>query len=80
MSNTKLFDEYTDAVRERAMTMNGQAVVVNLVGGQTLTGTLAYASTTGPQGWTVWPNVLTVTVTGKAHSARLDHISSIGQG
>ncbi|MFJ4821150.1 hypothetical protein [Streptomyces sp. NPDC088801] len=80
MTSTFLFDEYTSAVRDHAITLNGQAVSVNLAGGQTLTGTLTYTSTTGPQGSTVWPSVLTVTVSTKVHKVRLDHVSSLGQG
>lgn len=76
-----MFDELTlNAIRDRAVALNGQNVAVNLIGGQTLTGTLAYASATGTFGAVAWPKVLTVTVTSKAHTVRLDHVSSIGQG
>ncbi|CCK32617.1 hypothetical protein BN159_8239 [Streptomyces davaonensis JCM 4913] len=82
MSRTILFDEYTSVIRDRAAAANGQTVAVNLVGGQTLTGTHAYASAaaTYPAGGIDWPTVLTVTVSTKAHTVRLDHVSSIGQG
>ncbi|MEV7200260.1 hypothetical protein [Streptomyces griseoluteus] len=71
--------DYTQAIKTQAVTMNGQAVVVNLVGGQSLTGTLAYA-TAAAYFSTTYPDVLTVTVAGKAHTVRVDHVSSIGQG
>jgi hypothetical protein len=82
MTTTYLFDEYTSAIRDHAMTLNGQAVSVGLTGGQTIAGTLSYASvaTTYPAGGTHWPTVLTVTVASKVHKVRLDHVSSIGQG
>ncbi|MCT9140349.1 hypothetical protein [Streptomyces violarus] len=81
-TRTGLFDEYVAEIRDRAAAMNGQTVAVSLVGGQTLTGTLAYASVAAvyPVGMTDWPTVLTVTVSTKAHTVRLDHVSSIGQG
>ncbi|MFF3330006.1 hypothetical protein ACFYWX_10675 [Streptomyces sp. NPDC002888] len=75
------FNEYIDAVKASARELDGQEVAVGLVGGQTLTGTLTYEST--PGGYPVvdqWPNVLTVTVSTKVHTVRLDHVSSIGQG
>ncbi|MER6343758.1 hypothetical protein ACWC10_00370 [Streptomyces sp. NPDC001595] len=81
MTTTYLFDEYTSAIRDHAMTLNGQAVVVELVSGKTITGTLAYASTpTGYMGAEVWPTLLTVTVAAKVHKIRIDHVSSLGQG
>ncbi|MFF5537875.1 hypothetical protein ACFY71_36355 [Streptomyces cinerochromogenes] len=71
--------DYTQAIKNQAVAMNGQTVVVNLSGGQSLTGTLAY--TTTPRYYsTDFPDVLTVTVASKAHTVRVDHISSIGQG
>lgn len=71
--------DYTQAIKTQAVAMNGQTVVVNLIGGQSLTGTLAY--TTTPRYYsTDFPDVLTVTVSTKAHTVRLDHVSSIGQG
>ncbi|MEV6132716.1 hypothetical protein AB0M05_39045 [Streptomyces violaceusniger] len=75
--------DMTDAVqamKNRAVAMNGQSVAVNLSGGQTLTGTLTYATITGSWGGTVYPEVLTVTVASKAHVVRIDHVSSLGQG
>ncbi|MGW5367826.1 hypothetical protein ACWER6_20760 [Streptomyces sp. NPDC004009] len=71
--------DYTQAIKDRALALNGTAVVVNLVGGQSLSGTLAYATAQSYFG-TTYPDVATVTVTGKAHTVRLDHVSSIGQG
>ena len=77
---TAFFDEYASAIRDSAAALDGMAVVVNLVGGQTLSGTLSYAPTpTGYLGSPVYPPVLTVTVSTKAHTVRLDHVSSIGQ-
>ncbi|OMI41561.1 hypothetical protein [Streptomyces sparsogenes] len=67
------------AIKNRALALNGQSAVVNLVGGQTLTGTLTYATIAGQWG-TTYPDALTVTVTSKAHVVRIDHVSSIGQG
>ncbi|MFF0837479.1 hypothetical protein ACFYWF_31590 [Streptomyces sp. NPDC003344] len=71
--------DYTQAIKDRALALNGTAVVVNLVGGQSLSGTLAYATAQAYYS-TTYPDVLTVTVTGKAHTVRLDHVSAIGQG
>ncbi|MFD8262336.1 hypothetical protein ACFV19_26200 [Streptomyces griseoluteus] len=71
--------DYTQAIETQAVTMNGQSVVVNLIGGQSLTGTLAY-TTTSRYYSTYFPDVLTLTVAGKAHTVRVDHVSSIGQG
>ncbi|WP_394435758.1 hypothetical protein [Streptomyces sp. SGAir0957] len=72
--------DYTQAMKTRALALNGQSAVVNLVGGQSLTGTLAYATTTGLWGVTEYPDVLTVTVASKVHTVRVDHVSSVGQG
>lgn len=72
--------EYIQAIKSRALALNGQTVAVNLTGGQTLTGTLTYATTVGLWGGTEFPSVLTVTVSTKAHTVRLDSVTSIGQG
>ncbi|MFE5124152.1 hypothetical protein [Streptomyces sp. NPDC056669] len=75
--------DMTDAVQAmkyRAIALNGQSVAVNLSGGQVLTGTLSYATVTGLWGSTTYPEALTVTVASKAHVVRIDHVSSIGQG
>ncbi|MFL4902765.1 hypothetical protein ACJ6WF_06175 [Streptomyces sp. MMS24-I2-30] len=82
MTTTFLFDEFASEIRERATAMNGQNVTVNLVGGQVLAGTLTYVlgAIDYPPGATRYPAALTVTVAGKVHTARLDHVSSIGQG
>ncbi|MFI9175733.1 hypothetical protein [Streptomyces lincolnensis] len=81
MPLTRDFDEYVSDVRDRAAVLNGQSVIVNLVGGSTLTGTLAYVPR--PAGWPAgsqeWPKSLTVTVSTKVHTVRLDHVSSLGQ-
>lgn len=68
-------------IKTRAIALNGTTVSVNLLGGQTLTGTLAYATTTTdgwPAGMTSFPDVLTVNVSTKLHTVRVDHVSSIG--
>ncbi|MET8960957.1 hypothetical protein ABZX69_15955 [Streptomyces sp. NPDC004074] len=75
MSNT-----HEQEIKNRAVALNGQTAAVNLVGGQTLTGTLAYATVTASWGGIEYPEILTVTVSTKAHTVRLDHVSSIGQG
>ncbi|MEU3986247.1 hypothetical protein AB0F77_40375 [Streptomyces sp. NPDC026672] len=70
------------AIRSHAVALNGQTAVVNLIGGQTLTGTLAYttATPTFPPGGIVYPDFLQITVSTKVHTVRLDHVSAIGQG
>jgi hypothetical protein len=82
MPLTRDFDEFVTDIRDRAAALNGQSVTVNLVGGATLTGTLAFAprSAGWPDGSQEWPKSMTVTVSTKAHTVRLDHVSSIGQG
>ncbi|MGW0419472.1 hypothetical protein [Streptomyces sp. NPDC003015] len=71
--------DFTQAIKTQAAAMSGQTVVLNLIGGQTLTGTLTYVTT--PRYYsTDFPDVLTVTVSTKAHTVRVDHVSSIGQG
>ncbi|MFJ2737313.1 hypothetical protein [Streptomyces sp. NPDC087317] len=71
-------NDYVQAIKAAAVAMNGQSVVLNLVGGQSLAGTLAYASSAGHYAVN-YPDVLTVTVSGKAHTVRLDHVTAIGQ-
>ncbi|WP_327322264.1 hypothetical protein OG735_07040 [Streptomyces sp. NBC_01210] len=66
-------------IKNRAVELNGTTVVVSLVGGQSVTGTLAYA-TVAKYGGTAYPDVLTVTATSKATTVRIDHVSAIGQG
>ncbi|MGZ3097913.1 hypothetical protein [Streptomyces sp. H72] len=82
MTTTYIYDEYVSDIRAQAAELNGEEVAVNLVGGQTLTGTLTFAARplAYPSGSTEWPKALTVTVDTKAHTVRLDHVSSIGQG
>ncbi|WP_435238581.1 hypothetical protein [Streptomyces sp. YPW6] len=80
MTTTMLFDEYTQAIMSRALELDGTAVVVELTSGKTLTGTLSYALADGPQNSKYRPNVLTVTVSTKAYTVRLDAIAAIGQG
>jgi hypothetical protein len=82
-TSTTSFDEYLSTIRDQAIALNGQAVSVNLIGGQTIAGALAYvleAVTGWPTGMNQWPNALTVTVSTKVHKIRLDHVSSLGQG
>ncbi|MFD5285044.1 hypothetical protein [Streptomyces rubrogriseus] len=82
MIDTFTSDEYVSDIRAQARELNGEAVSVNLVGGQTLTGTLTYEARPMPYptGSTEWPKALTITVETKAHFVRVDHVSSIGQG
>ncbi|MBW8796885.1 MAG: hypothetical protein JF597_25790 [Streptomyces sp.] len=68
-----------NTIRTHAVTLNGQTAAVNLIGGQTLTGTLAYATTPYANG-IVYPDFLQITVSTKVHTVRMDHVSSIGQG
>ncbi|WP_406108884.1 hypothetical protein OG698_39555 [Streptomyces sp. NBC_01003] len=70
---------HEQAIKFQAVALNGTAVVVSLVGGQSVTGALAYA-TVVKYGGTVFPDALTVTASGKATTVRTDHISAIGQG
>lgn len=72
--------EFVQSIKNSALPLHGSVVVVNLVGGQSLTGTLAYALDTHGGRYTTFPDVLTVTVSAKVHTVRLDHISAIGQG
>ncbi|MFC8153823.1 hypothetical protein ACFUO0_07255 [Streptomyces cinereoruber] len=53
---------------------------VELSGGKTLVGTLAYAVTTDAGGYQKYPDVCTVTVSTKAQTVRLDRVAAIGQG
>ncbi|MEU2093639.1 hypothetical protein ABZ741_39250 [Streptomyces globisporus] len=80
MTTTMMFDEYTQAIKNRAVELNGTAVVVELTSGKALTGTLSYALADGPQSSKYYPNVLTVTVSTKAYTVRLDAVAAIGQG
>ncbi|MCQ9134133.1 hypothetical protein [Streptomyces hilarionis] len=66
-------------IKNRAAALNGTAVVVSLIGGQTVTGTLAYA-TVARYGGTAYPNILTVTASGKDTTIRTDHVTAVGQG
>ncbi|MFF1919699.1 hypothetical protein ACFVW8_03870 [Streptomyces sp. NPDC058221] len=77
---TLLFDEYTQPMKNRAIELSGTAVVVELLSGKALTGTLSYALVDGPQATKQYPNVLTVTVETKAYTVRLDAVAAIGQG
>ncbi|MFJ9636202.1 hypothetical protein [Streptomyces sp. NPDC101178] len=77
MSYTGNFEQH---IKNAALALNGQSVSVNLIGGQTLTGTVAYATTAEAHGAVAYPNAMTVTVSTKVHTVRMDHVSSIGQG
>ncbi|WP_327169071.1 hypothetical protein [Streptomyces subrutilus] len=74
--------EYVAAIKASALMLHGTSVVVTLIGGTMLTGTLAYTAyaPNGPYTTNPWPHTLTVTVSTKVHTVRLDHISAIGQG
>ncbi|MFE4305983.1 hypothetical protein ACFRR6_07990 [Streptomyces sp. NPDC056891] len=72
--------DYVQAIKNRAVELNGTTVVVELSSGKTLTGTLAYALATDVGGFQKYPSVLTVTVSTKAHTVRVDRVDSIGQG
>ncbi|GGN38150.1 hypothetical protein [Streptomyces fuscichromogenes] len=65
-------------IKNRAVTLNGQTAAVNLVGGQTLTGTLDYATVAVEWGGTDYPESLQITVDTIVHTVRLDHVSSVG--
>jgi hypothetical protein len=82
MLTTHAYGEFLAEIRAQAELLNGETVTVHLVGGQTLTGTLSFVERplAHPSGSFEWPKALTVTVETKAHTVRLDHVSSIGQG
>jgi hypothetical protein len=71
--------DFVQAIKSHAETLNGQTVSVQLVGGQQLSGTLAYA-TVASQWGARYPEVLTLTVATKVQKIRVDHVSAIGQG
>ncbi|MFI9562409.1 hypothetical protein [Streptomyces rishiriensis] len=71
--------EHEQEIKDRAIALNGTAVVVRLIGGQDVTGTLTYA-TVAKYGGTAYPSVLTVTAASKATTVRIDHVSAIAQG
>ncbi|MET9508330.1 hypothetical protein ABZX62_07595 [Streptomyces flavidovirens] len=73
-------NNFVQAMANQAIALNGQTVTVNLVGGSTLTGTLAYAINMNDGRFQSYPTALTVTVASKAHTVRMDHVSAIGQG
>ncbi|MET7369222.1 hypothetical protein ABZS61_25865 [Streptomyces sp. NPDC005566] len=77
---TLIFDEYTQAIKNCAIELNGTAFVVELLSGKALTGTLSYALPDTPQSTKYYPNALTVTVSTKAYTVSLDAIAAIGQG
>ena len=72
--------DYVAAITAQALTFNGQTgVVVNLIGGGSLTGTVACATVASWPG-NRYPLTLTLTDSGsKAHMVRIDHVSSIGK-
>ncbi|MFH9726252.1 hypothetical protein ACH4M4_25315 [Streptomyces sp. NPDC017254] len=73
-------DDYVQAIKSRALELHGTTVSVELSGGKTLVGTLAYTITTDVGGYQRHPDVLTVTVSTKAQTIRIDRIDAIGQG
>ncbi|MFE2012312.1 hypothetical protein [Streptomyces sp. NPDC059491] len=73
-------NDYVHAVKSRAVELHGTTVSVELSGGKTLVGTLAYAVVTGAGGLQRYPDVLTLTVSTKAQTIRIDRIDAIGQG
>lgn len=72
--------DYIDQTTRQALAYDGQSgVVINLIGGQTLTGTVDCGTTSAAFGVNS-PVFLTVTDSGsKVHTVRLDHVSSIGK-
>ncbi|MFC7966861.1 hypothetical protein [Streptomyces cinereoruber] len=72
--------DYVLAIKRRAVELHGTTVSVELSGGKTLVGTLAYAVTTDAGGYQKYPDVCTVTVSTKAQTVRLDRVAAIGQG
>ncbi|MEF9881574.1 hypothetical protein [Streptomyces sp. P9-A4] len=72
--------DYVQAIKARAVALHGTTVSVELSGGKTLVGTLAYAVTSDAAGYEKYPDVLTVTVSTKAQTVRVDRIDAIGQG
>ncbi|MYV64568.1 hypothetical protein GT043_01020 [Streptomyces sp. SID2131] len=72
--------DYVQAIKSRAVQLHGTTVSVELSSGKALVGTLAYAVTTDAGGYTRYPDVLTVTVSMKAQTVRIDRIDAIGQG
>ncbi|MGW2304797.1 hypothetical protein [Streptomyces sp. NPDC001809] len=67
-------------IKSRAAELHGTTVTVNLAGGTTLTGTLAYQTGTGASGYVTWPEFMTITVSTKVHTVPTAHVVSIGQG
>ncbi|EFK99538.1 predicted protein [Streptomyces sp. SPB78] len=63
----------------QAIALSGKTVAVQLIGGQSLTGTLAYAQRPTSWGGFEYPEVLTLTTSGKATTVRADHVSAIGE-
>ncbi|AVH95865.1 hypothetical protein C5L38_12915 [Streptomyces sp. WAC00288] len=72
--------DYVSAIKRRAIELNGTTVSVELSGGKTLVGTLAYVVATDAGGYQMYPDVCTVTVSSKAQTVRLDRVDAIGQG
>ncbi|MFB7235995.1 hypothetical protein ACFCXK_14575 [Streptomyces sp. NPDC056269] len=73
-------NDYVQAIKTRAVELHGTTVSVELSGGKTLVGTLAYAIATDAGGYQRYPDVCTVTVSTKAQTVRIDRIDAIGQG
>jgi hypothetical protein len=73
-------DHAAQVIKSRAAELHGTTVVLNLVGGTSLTGTLAYETTSGAFGVVLFPDVLTITVSTKVHTVPTAYVVSIGQG
>jgi hypothetical protein len=73
-------DHADQAIKGRAVELNGTTVLVNLMGGTSLTGTLDYETTSGAFGVVLFPDVLTITVSTKVHTVPTAYVVSIGQG
>ncbi|MFF3166490.1 MULTISPECIES: hypothetical protein [unclassified Streptomyces] len=72
--------DFLSPIQARAVALNGTSVVLTLTGGQTVSGTLTYATRTGLWGGVEYPETCTVTTAGKATTVRMDHVAAIAQG
>lgn len=73
--------DHIQSIKNAALALHGTTAVVHLLGGQTLTGSLTYvlASPNGPHTTNPYPLALTLTVSTKVYTIRLDHVSALGQ-
>ncbi|MFF0853356.1 hypothetical protein ACF1GY_29760 [Streptomyces sp. NPDC014684] len=72
--------DFLTAIQARAIALNGTAVVPTLTGGQTVSGTPAYATRTGLWGAVDYPETCTLTTAGKATTVRMDCVAAVAQG